>query len=260
MSAEIITAPELDRSECGGRLVHGFFTRRGGVSQTPFASLNCGPGSGDHAERVSENRARAMAAIGLDAAALVTSYQIHSANVAVIESRGDEPGKVDGMVTTTPGLALGILTADCAPVLFADARAGVIGAAHAGWRGVMAGVLEAVLAAMTAAGSAAENITAVIGPCIHQASYEVDGQFRARFISSDPAFDAFFGPGVRSGHYQFDLPGLAAARISACGAGVVSVMDNDTLADRRRFFSYRRGSLEGLGRYGRGLSAISLKR
>jgi YfiH family protein len=251
----MITAPELDRS---GRLRHGFFSRRGGVSEGPFASLNCGPGSGDHAGLVGENRARAMAALGLDRAALVTAHQVHSPAVAVIESPADDPGRVDGMVTTTPGLALGILTADCAPVLFADAGAGVIGAAHAGWRGVLAGVLEAVLAAMTAAGAAAADITAVIGPCIHQESYEVDGQFRDRFLAADPAFEAFFGPGGRGGHYRFDLPGLAAARLAAAGVGAVSILDNDTLADRERFFSYRRGSLEGLSQYGRGLSAISL--
>ena len=252
----MITAPQLERAD---NLRHGFFGRRGGVSEAPFASLNCGPGSGDHAERVIENRGRAMAALGLDAAALVTARQVHSSAVAVIESPTDDPGRVDGMLTTTPGLALGILSADCAPVLFADAGAGVVGAAHAGWRGALAGILEAVLAAMTAAGATAENITAVVGPCIHQASYEVDGQLRADFIAADPAFDVFFGPGVRDGHYQFDLPGLAAARLGAAGAGVVSVLDNDTCADRGRFFSYRRGRLEGLDQYGRGLSAISLK-
>ncbi len=256
MSVEIITAPELDRT---GRLRHGFFSRRGGVSEAPFASLNCGPGSGDHAERVRENRGLAMAALGLDAAALVTGRQVHSSAVAVIESPTDDPGRVDGMVTTTPGLALGILTADCAPVLFADMRAGVVGAAHVGWRGALDGVLEAVLAAMTAAGATVENITAVVGPCIHQSSYEVDGQFLARFIAADPAFAAFFVAGTRSAHYQFDLPGLVAARIGASGVGVVSILDNDTCADRERFFSYRRGRLEGLGQYGRGLSAISLK-
>ncbi len=251
----MITAPQLERAD---NLRHGFFGRRGGVSEAPFASLNCGPGSGDHAERVIENRGRAMAALGLDAAALVTARQVHSSAVAVIESPTDDPGRVDGMLTTTPGLALGILSADCAPVLFADAGAGVVGAAHAGWRGALAGVLEAVIAAMTAAGAAAENITAVVGPCIHQASYEVDARFRADFIAADPAFAAFFSPGTRSGHHQFDLPGLVAARIGAAGVGVVSVLDNDTCADRGRFFSYRRGRLEGISQYGRGLSAISL--
>ncbi len=252
----MISAPELART---GRLRHGFFSRRGGVSEAPFASLNCGFGSGDRVERVSENRALAMAALGLDAAALVTARQVHSSAVAVIESPTDDPGRVDGMVTTAPGLALGILTADCAPVLFADTRAGVIGAAHAGWRGALDGVLEAVLAAMTAAGAIAENITAVVGPCIRQPSYEVDGQLRARFIAADPAFEDFFGPGTRDAHYLFDLPGLVAARLGAAGVGVVSVLDNDTCADREHFFSYRRGCLEGLDQYGRGLSAISLR-
>lgn len=239
------------------RVRHAFLTREGGVSEGAFASLNCGYGSGDDKERVRENRRRALAEAAPDGASLLTLYQVHSARVAVVEAPWTRAPEMDAMVTRTPGVALGILTADCAPVLLADEEAGVIGAAHAGWRGTLAGVLEATVAAMARLGARPKRIRAAIGPTIQKDSYEVGPDFPAPFLAQDPANARFFRP-ARDRHL-FDLPGYAAARLAAQGLGHVAIMPDDTCSDADRFFSYRRATLEGGREYGRLLSLIALE-
>ncbi len=239
---------------------HAFFTREGGVSDGIFASLNCGFGSGDDKDKVARNRDIAMERLGLDGAALVTCHQIHSATVITVE-RGWEPGsapKADGMVTNKPGIALGVLAADCAPILFADPEAGVVGAAHGGWRGTLSGVGEATVAAMVALGARAPRIRAGIGPCIAQESYEVGAEFPERFAAEDPESGPFFIPGAREGKFLFDLPGYIAHRLSRLGLAAVGHTGGDTAAEPERFFSYRRACLVGERDYGRGLAAIAL--
>jgi YfiH family protein len=242
-------------------LRHGFFTREGGVSEGLYASLNCGFGSGDRPEHVAENRARALAAGDMPAESLVTAYQVHSPDVAVVAApwRREEAPKVDGMVTDRPGVTLGILTADCAPVLFADAEARVIGAAHAGWRGAVTGVLEATVTAMEGLGARRARIAAVLGPCIAQDSYEVGPEFPAPFLAQSPDNAAFFAPSARAGHHMFDLPGYVMRRLGALGLAQAGRIANDTCAEADRFFSYRRATLRGETDYGRGLSAICLE-
>jgi YfiH family protein len=238
---------------------HAFFTRRGGVSEGPYASLNCGFGSGDSAESVAANRARAMERLALSGDALVTVRQTHSADVAVVEAPWAPAGApgADALVTRVPGVALGVLTADCAPVLFAEVEAGVIGAAHAGWRGGLAGVLEATIEAMTGLGADARRIVAGIGPCIHQQSYEVGPEFRATFVGGQPANGEFFLPGDGD-RLLFDLPGYLERRLAAIGLGTVERLAHDTRGEEDLFFSYRRATGLGEARYGRGLSAIAL--
>ena len=256
LNGVMITARILDQADGVG---HGFFTRRGGVSEGPYASLNCGLGSGDDMSRVASNRARAMEGLGLSGADLVTVYQTHSADVYVVETGPDDPPRADAMVSRTRGVALGILTADCAPVLFADAGAGVIGAAHAGWRGAKAGILEATIQAMTELGAQAGGIRAAIGPCIGLESYEVGAEFQAAFIADDADDGDLFGPAVRAGHYRFDLSRYVARRLSRLIPGAVETLSFDTCSDATRFFSYRRACLEGETEYGRSLSAIALE-
>jgi len=254
----MITADALNRI---GRVRHAFFTRAGGVSEGAFASLNCGFGSGDDPARVADNRARAMARLDLAGGRLATLYQVHSTEVAVVEKPwpiGQMP-HADAAVTAMPGVALGVLTADCAPVLMADAEAGVVGAAHAGWRGALDGVIEAAVEAMCRLGAERRRIAAAVGPCIQQRSYEVGPEFHARFVAADPGNADFFVAATRDGHYLFDLPGFVARRLGALGVGAVEVADDDTCADSARFFSYRRATLEGERDYGRGLSAIALE-
>jgi YfiH family protein len=227
---------------------HGFFTRQGGVSTGPFASLNCSLSGADDRDAVLENRARAVAAIG--APVLVGLMQVHSADVAMV----DEPWgigagpRADAMVTRRPGIGLGIITADCAPVLFAGP--GVVGAAHAGWRGALGGVLEATLAAMGPG-----PVTAVVGPCIGPASYEVAADLRDAVLARDAADARFFTDG-RPGHWLFDLPGYCAARLTAAGATAI-VLSADTLPDAARFFSHRRRTLAGGGPIGHQISIVS---
>lgn len=237
---------------------HGFFTRREGVSEGIYASLNCGLGSGDAPERVRENRARAMARLGVPAAPLCTPHQVHGTGVVRIEAAwaASERPRADAVVTDRPGLALGVLTADCAPLLLADPAARVVGAAHAGWKGALAGVVEAVVAAMAALGAEPAHICAAIGPCILQASYEVGPEFPGPFLAQDRASEAFFAPAA--GRYRFDLPGYLCRRLAACGIAAHHVAE-DTCADAARFFSYRRTCKEGGGDYGRLLSAIVLE-
>jgi YfiH family protein len=252
----LITLAALD----GDGLRHGFFTRGGGVSEGIFASLNCGLGSGDDAEKVAENRRRAMATLDLSREDLATCHQVHSATVIELDGvwpQAERP-RADAMVTKKRGVALGILTADCAPVLFADPAAGVIGAAHAGWRGAVAGVLEATVAAMVRLGATPERIRAGIGPSIAQPSYEVGPEFPAPFLAADPADADLFRPAPRAGHFLFDLPGYVARRLQRLGLGQVERSGGDTAAEAERFFSYRRSCLRREKDYGRELSAISL--
>lgn len=237
---------------------HGFFTRRGGVSTGSFASLNCSLSSPDSRDAVLQNRARVARQIAVDPDRLLGLMQVHGTGVIHVTTpwRTGEGPRADAMVTDRAHVALGIITADCAPVLFADPGAGVIGAAHAGWRGAVAGVLEATIAAMAALG--ARRITAVIGPCIQQASYEVGSDMRDAVLAGDAADARFFAAGRRDEHWQFDLPGYCAARLAAAGITTVASTGLDTLADDTRFFSYRRRTLNGEGPIGHQISAIRL--
>lgn len=236
---------------------HGFFTRLGGVSAGPYASLNCSLSGQDSRDAVLENRARAARAIGAEPGALLGLTQVHGAGVVhatAAWAAGDGPC-ADAMVTDRPGIALGIVTADCAPVLLCDPQAGVVGAAHAGWRGAVAGVLEATVAAMQALG--ARHIAAAIGPCIRQDSYEVSADLRDAVLARDPADLSFFAPGRREARWQFDLPGYCATRLAAAGVAVASLAV-DTVADETRFFSHRRRMLGGGGPIGHQISVIRL--
>ncbi|HWB50610.1 MAG TPA: peptidoglycan editing factor PgeF [Stellaceae bacterium] len=250
----------LDVLDDGGKLRHGFFTREGGVSGGLFASLNCGYGSGDEPVNVARNRAIAAARLGLGEDRLITCYQIHSATVLTVDApwRREDAPRADGMVTNRAGLALGVLAADCAPVLFADPEAGVIGAAHGGWRGALGGVMEATVAAMTALGAAPGRIRAGIGPCIAQESYEVGPEFPGRFAEIDAESGAFFVSAARPAHFRFDLPGYIAHRLARLGLAAVGDAACDTVAEPARFFSYRRACLNGERDYGRALAAIAL--
>jgi YfiH family protein len=239
---------------------HGFFTRRGGVSTGPFASLNCSLSGQDPRENVLENRARAARVLGADPDMLVGCRQVHGTDVVRVGQPwlpGEGP-PADAMVTDRPGIVLGIVTGDCAPVLFADPQAGVIGAAHAGWRGAVAGVIEATLSAMAALGAVPGRITAAVGPCIQQTSYEVGPDLRDAVILRDAADDRFFAPGRREQRWQFDLSGYCAARLAAARVAAVDVLPFDTLSDEVRFFSHRRRTLAGGGLIGHQISAITL--
>ena len=239
---------------------HAFFTRRGGVSGGVFASLNCGFGSRDEPGNVERNRAIAADRLGLAPDRLVSCHQVHGAAAISVEApwRREHNPRADGMVTAVPGIALGILAADCAPVLFADPEARVIGAAHGGWRGALAGVMEATVAAMAALGARPERIRAGIGPCIAQPSYEVGPEFRGSFAAADPDNHRFFRMASREGHFLFDLPGYIAHRLTRLGLGAVERSPHDTAAEEDLFFSYRRACLRGEPDYGRGLAAIAL--
>ncbi|HEY1411601.1 MAG TPA: peptidoglycan editing factor PgeF [Rhodopila sp.] len=249
--AEALTADSM-------KVPHGFFTRRGGVSKGAYASLNCSISSQDDRENVLENRARAAQAIGAVPARLLGLTQVHGIHVVtVIEPwEAGNGAKADAMVTDRPGLALGIVTADCAPVLFADSGGGIVGAAHAGWRGAVTGVLEATVAAMIALGASADAITAAIGPCIAQASYEVGPDLRDAVLARASSDSVFFVPGQREDRWQFDLPGYCAARLRAAGVGHIIVTGFDTLAQEDRFFSHRRRTLNNSGPIGHQISVI----
>src|SRR5579862_7832742 len=221
---------------------HGFFTREGGVSAGVFASLNCSASSGDDPDKVAENRRRVAAQLGVGAERLTLCHQVHSPDVVVVEKPWPtaERPKADALVTKAKGLAIGILTADCAPILFADAEAGIVAAAHAGWRGAVGGVLEATIAAMRREGAALERIKAAIGPCIGANSYEVGPEFPAPFLAQDPAHARFFRPAVRERHFLFDLGGYVQARLAAAGVTAIEATGGDTAAEAARFFSWRR--------------------
>ena len=252
-----IEAPEL-ASHSGIR--HAFFTRAGGVSEGVYASLNGGLGSNDDSEHVARNRQRMCAQLGLPPDRLVSLFQVHSADVATVEApfpMADRP-KADAMVTRVPGLALGIATADCGPILFADPEARVVGAAHAGWKGALTGVIGATVAAMEALGARRARIAAVLGPTISQASYEVGPDFVERFRAEAPGMERFLGAGTRPGHAQFDLPGFILARLGEAGIGEAGMLGLCTYADPDRFYSYRRTTHRGEADYGRLISAIAL--
>ena len=256
--AEYLATPALGAL---AGLRHGFFTRRGGVSEGPWAALNCSLSGQDDRERVRENRRRVAGALGLGLPALHGLAQVHGIAVAEVDEHGWREGegpKADAMVTRRPGIALGIVTADCAPVLFADPAAGVIGAAHAGWRGAVDGVLEATLAAMEGLGADRRRVTAAVGPCIAQASYEVGPDLRDAVLARDAADARHFAAGRREQRWQFDLAGYCAARLAAAGVAMVETAGTDTLANEDRFFSHRRRTLAGGGPIGHQISAIAI--
>jgi len=239
---------------------HGFFTRQGGVSEGIYQSLNCGVGSADERAHVLENRARVTADLGVVPDRLATPYQVHSPDVVIVDEVwpvGDGP-KADAVVTSRPGIAIGVGTADCGPVLFADGEARVVGAAHAGWKGAFTGVLEATVAAMESLGARRERIVAVLGPTISKSAYEVGPEFRARFVDADAGHAAFFTPSERADHHQFDLPAFIGMRLRGAGLGTVGDLALCTYADPARFFSYRRTTHAGEPDYGRLLHAITI--
>ena len=252
----MLTHPSLQRLP---RIAHGFFTRKGGTSGGIYASLNCGPGSKDTPSHVVENRRRAMSRLGLPRDALVTASQVHGTHIHFVEGAQDPavPIEADGLVTKTAGLAIGILTADCAPVLLADPDRDIVGAAHAGWRGAKTGVLEAVLAEMVGRGAKLAHIQAVIGPCIGQPSYEVAPDFPEPFLAEDPGNTQFF-QGTPTGRFLFDLGAYVEARLRAAGVAEPARIKADTYGDPDRFFSYRRATHKGEPDYGRFLSAIAI--
>ncbi|QGP79746.1 peptidoglycan editing factor PgeF [Sphingobium sp. CAP-1] len=237
---------------------HGFAGRRGGVSTGVHAGLNVGLGSADERAAVLRNRDLARDAL-LPGAPLVTVHQVHSPDVVTVTAPIADSARppADAMVTDQPGLVLGILTADCVPVLFADAAAGVVGAAHAGWKGAIGGVTDRTIAAMVALGASADRIACAIGPCIGRASYEVTDDFAARFEEEDGANERFFTPG-RPGHCQFDIAAYVAARLAAAGIGRIALLDEDTYSQPDRFYSYRRSCHRGESDYGRQISMIAL--
>jgi purine-nucleoside/S-methyl-5'-thioadenosine phosphorylase / adenosine deaminase len=241
-------------------LRHGFFTRQGGVSGGIYASLNCGPGSRDDTANVAENRARVAEILGVKPDRLLSLSQQHSAEAVTVKKPWDgaKTPEADAMVTSTPGLALGVLTADCAPVLFADGEAGVIGAAHAGWRGALLGIVEATVKAMEKLGAAPERITAVIGPAISQKAYEVGSQYLEQFLAEEPGSGPFFVTDEASGEPHFDLPGYVGERLARAGVGQIADLGLCTYCEETRLFSYRRSQHHGEEDYGRQISAIVL--
>ncbi|MEY8837867.1 peptidoglycan editing factor PgeF [Cribrihabitans sp. XS_ASV171] len=251
MTLEILTSDLLSP------IRHGFFTRRGGASSGIFAGLNCGRGSSDQNEAVALNRTRVAEAFGVESDALMGVHQVHSADVVTVTGPTTDRPKADALVTATPGLALSVLTADCQPVLFADPEAGVIAAAHAGWRGAMDGILEATLDAMEALGARRERTLAAIGPTISQGSYEVGPEFLEEFMDEDPDNARFFANG-ESDRMLFDLPAYGLHRLRMAGVAEAEWIRQCTYSDPSRFYSYRRSTHRGEADYGRLISAIRL--
>ena len=241
-------------------IMHGFFTRNGGVSTGVYTSLNGGVGSRDEAVAVLENRARMAATLGIVAPNLLVPYQVHSSDVVTVSKiwGPDTRPTADGLVTNVRGLGLGATGADCGMVLFADAENGVIGACHSGWKGALNGIIGATIAAMLRLGACGGQISAVLGPCIHQPSYEVGAEFRARFIEVEPQFERFFIASSREAHFQFDLPGFIGFRAREAGVGAFENLGRDTYAEPEQFFSYRRSVHRAEPDYGRLISAIAL--
>ena len=237
---------------------HAFFTREGGTSEGIYASLNGGIGSNDDFARVQENRRRMSEALGAEH--LITCYQIHSADVVVAGKAWsrEDAARADGIVTRTKGLAVGASAADCGPLLFADAGAGIVAAAHAGWKGALGGIAEATVAKMEELGASRKNIVAAIGPLIRQQSYEVGPELVAKFKKAEPSFAQFFRPSVKQGHSMFDLGGLIRLRLENAGIGQIDDLGLDTYSDEKRFFSYRRTTHRGEPDYGRQIAAIAL--
>ncbi|MBI1364774.1 MAG: peptidoglycan editing factor PgeF [Alphaproteobacteria bacterium] len=251
-----LTVPSLDRPG----LRHGFFGREGGVSEGLFASLNAGLGSSDKPEHVAENRARCASALGVASGRLLTLYQAHSAAVVTVrEPWRTTPPEADAMVTDRPGLALGVLTADCMPFLFADVDAGVVGAAHAGWRGALAGVIEATVDAMEALGARRARIAAALGPCLRQPNFEVGTDLVAAFVAKYPEAERFFAAGAIPEKKQFDLAAFGRWRLAEAGVAALDDTGRCTLGETTRYFSYRASRRAGEPDYGRNLSAIALQ-
>jgi polyphenol oxidase len=239
---------------------HAFFTREGGVSGGIYSSLNSGVGSSDDPGHVAENRARMARALGVDAARLITAFQIHSPHVVVAEEPWgvENRPRADAIVTRTPGLAIGVSTADCGPLLFAEPQARVIGAAHAGWRGAFSGVIEGTIAAMENLGADRSRISVALGPLIRQDNYEVSQSFVDEFLRADETYARFFAPAARDAHAMFDLPGFIASRLAQSGIESFEDIGICTYADPERFYSYRRSVHRSEPDYGRHVNAIVL--
>ncbi|MGO1118730.1 peptidoglycan editing factor PgeF [Rhodovibrionaceae bacterium A322] len=254
----MLTDPTLQTLEA---VRHGFLTRKGGKSRGIYEGLNCGFGSHDSKEDVAANRQIALERVGLPDGHLLTCYQIHSPDVVEVTTpwAPDASPKADATVTRKSGIALGVLTADCAPVLFADAQAGVIGAAHAGWKGAIGGVLAATVSAMEDLGAKRERIVAAIGPCIAHSSYEVGPDFPKPFLQDNPDNASYFWPKQSGGKPHFDLKGFVGKQLERCGLSRIGCLPHDTYADPESFFSYRRTCHRQEGDYGRGLSLIYLE-
>ncbi len=253
----MIESPELIHS----KIAHGFFGRQGGFSQGIFASLNCGLGSGDDRPTVMRNREIVAKALGGRESQIVTTYQVHSAEAVIVTKPWayDERPKLDGMVSNVPGLILGSLTADCGPVLFADNVAGVIGCAHAGWKGALTGVTDATVLKMEELGAARRNIVAVLGPTISKAAYEVGPEFIERFVEASAGNRIYFTDSVKAGHYMFDLPKYLTDRLRSFGVGTVVDTAVCTYTREGEYFSYRRATHRGEKDYGRQIAAITLR-
>lgn len=249
----LVTAQTLSH----GAIAHAFFTREGGVSEGMFASLNCGARNQDPDDRVRENRTRALAALGFGAGRLATVRQVHGTRVVVAHEPGGAEEDADALVTDQPDVVLGILTADCAPVLLADPERGIIGAAHAGWRGALAGIIETTVCAMTGLGARSSAIRAAVGPCIAKASYEVGPELRVAFTERHPEASHLFEPRAGSDRLVFDLKGFVRWRLEAAGVGSIEVLAHDTQAEEDRFFSCRRAHRRAEPEFGLMLSAIA---
>lgn len=252
-----VLCPDISNARTG--ISHGFFTRNGGTSNGIYRSLNVGLGSRDDQQSVAANRQLICSTLGADEGRLATVNQVHSADVAVADQawKDDRP-RADAIVTNTPGLAIGILTADCGPVLFADAEAGIVGAAHAGWKGAMDGVLENTISAMEKLGARRSNITATLGPCISQKNYEVGPEYIATFLAHDADNQQYFVPSGKDGHHLFDLPSYVVDRLKVAGVKA-RALNLCTYADADRYYSYRRSVHKNEPDYGRQISAIMLK-
>lgn len=254
----ILSAPPSWGASVLAGVKHGFFGREGGVSSGIYASLNAGTGSNDDPANVLENRRRIAAAFGVERDHLTGVHQVHSPTAVFIDApwKSERP-RADALVTTTPRLAISILTADCTPILFADREANVIGAAHAGWRGAIGGVIESTVRLMEEHGAERARVAAAIGPCIHQNSYEVGPEFEAEFLAADPAFARFFAPGSGD-RFHFDLPGFCISCLEAAGVAQIETLPLDTYAESTRLHSHRRSVHEKAGDYGRNCSVIML--
>jgi YfiH family protein len=259
MAAEAGLSVEAVRARALDGVRHGFLGRRGGVSGGLCSGLNVGLGSGDEREAIAENRRRAVAAVA-PGTRLVTLHQVHSGDALAVTApyADDARPRADGMVTDRPGLVLGILTADCAPVLFADREAGIVGAAHAGWKGAIGGIVEATVREMERLGAVRSRIAAAIGPCIARRSYEVDESFFSRFADEEPENERFFTAGRMDGHHQFDLEGFVVSRLAAAGLARIEALGEDTYSQPDRFFSFRRATHRGEPDYGRQVSLIAV--
>ena len=253
----MLQAPSLSRL---ARIRHAFFTRSGGVSDGVYASLNGGIGSNDAPDKVAENRARMAATLGVTPDRFLTPYQIHSPDVVVADGSWTQETRprADAVVTREPKLAIGVSTADCGPLLFADAEAGVVGAAHAGWRGAFTGVIEATLAAMEKLGASRDRVVVALGPTIRQPNYEIGPEFLERFRAADMDNERFFAPSPREGHAMFDLTGYIADRVNRAGVAQFEDLGHCTYADPAQFYSYRRMTQRGEPDYGRHINAIAL--